>query len=187
MKIKKITHKGIVPVTTVLHKNFHNVRHGTRGKNLWAYSISISSKLLNAVVEPESAVLDKDNYVLLPILNNKTHLQDGMGNYMYFLSESDRDYDKNDFIILWEIPNKMFTAVKYSIGPNVELLGEGINGEGRHGKQYTSPAPVLEIRGPTVLKWTGKDKDGHWVSQDIKFNGSNDWTIDPLVIQKDNE
>ncbi len=161
------------------NKKYHNVKHGSYERGFWAYSIGVSKKLCNPDVDKEPMSLTDDNYKLIPIKRDGNPVVDKKDNIMYYLADDMSDEHRDDYLVLWNIPNACYRDVKYEFTGNVNEIGKGYNGKIRDNTQYISPSPVLEVVGPAVLRWSGITLNGDTVKQKIVFDNSN-WIIEPI-------
>ena len=191
MKIKKLTTNLLLPVKAdvVANKNkdknsiYYNIKHGGRGDGLFTYTIGVDKRLFKPTNTDDRLEFIDENYILLPIYENNVRKQDSKGNYLYFISTDGMEDHKNDYLLLWEIPNKFYMDVKYEINGDVKLIGEGSLGRTRGITSYTSPAPVLEIYGNCELSWSGLSEDGNLYKQRVTFkNGM--WNIGQLMVDE---
>lgn len=165
---------------------FYNIKHGGQGENLFMYTIGLNKKLFSPEAMSDTIELDDNTYILLPVYVDKKHKQDSKGNYLYFISIDHMDNHKEDYIILWEIPNKLYTEVTYTINGDASELGSGISGRSRGSTNYTSPSPVLEIYGECELCWTGVNANGIKHKQIISFKNG-DWNIGAIKTIEEEE
>lgn len=193
MKIIKLTASKISTVkgTVIVNKKntskYFNIRHGSASDGLHFYSIYMDSRYFKPVDNEATIDLPDDKYILKPVFKDKAHIKDSKGNYSYCLSIDDVEDHKKDFIVLWEIPNKFYKGVEYTIDGDVEKIGEGSSGRVRNGTVYSSPAPVLEVFGIATLTWSGtKTKDGIKYSQTITFKDSK-FQIGQIIKAENNE
>ena len=191
MKIMKLTSKRLSPVTPIIIKKkpntlYFNIKHGSRGDKLHSYTFGLDASKFKPTSISDELELKDDNYVLLPIYKNEEQRKDRAGHPMYFISTDDMDDHKNDYIILWEIPNKFYTNVEYTTSGNVNVLGEGKIGRSRGGEDYISPSPILEVYGVCSLEWTAC-KDGSRYKQSFSYDGEK-WSIEAMtIINKESE
>jgi len=191
MKIKKLTTSVLLPVTAdvIANKNkedtalFYNVKHGSRGEGLFTYTIGVDKRLFKPTNSNDKLSFDDNNYILLPIYDKKQHKKDSKNNYLYFISTDRMEEHKNDYIVLWEIPNRFYTDVSYDISGDVKLIGEGSLGRSRGSNIFTSPAPVLEVYGNCKLEWSGHDSKSTVYSQVITFKDGL-WNIGKLIAEE---
>jgi len=196
MKILKITASVIKPVkaVTVRSRNVnkpddlhYNVKFGSMGSDLWVYSMGVDRKLFKPKDAGDVLELTDDNYVLIPIKNNGDAIKDRKGNDIYYITVDHTEDHRKDTIALWEIPSRNYQNVEYTADGEVRVLGYGLTGKTRGSIKYISPAPVLEVMGDCVLKWTGIDKNNKEVSQTITYTSDGKWEIGLIKVGEENE
>ena len=184
MRIFKLTKTGLTGAVAEAHyikKNkqlVYVVKHGSSGNNLGYWMGRISTKVtvpnnINDVIK-----LDRNDYILTPVRLNDKVIKDRLGNTIYNISIDRSSIYSKDILLLWDIPNEDYVNVKYEITGKCSLIGEGTHGKDRGDIIYKSPAPILEIYGDCVLKWTAKDKDNNEYGQEISYiNEGEKWEI----------
>lgn len=195
MKILKLTAYTLAPVEPVVYRTKNNVSYynivvGTRDINHKRYIIKLNKHYFDPDTI-ENLTLNKDNYVLIPFLingkiadGNELH-KDSNGNPMYILSKDNETIHKKDILVFWEIPNIMYTDVKFNTSGYVEVIARASSGKTRQGKIYTSPYPVLEVFGDCRLSWSARDKNGCICRQDITYNQRDDkWDIGVITTEE---
>lgn len=187
MRILNLTTFGISTATarsTWNKKNlryYYNITLGFRGYEYKIYTIYLSHRHFKSEKNMEVLELTDNNYVLQPIKENGKIQKDNHGNPMYCIYCSDINNYKRDIVLIWEIPNKLYTDIMYEIKGDVRQLAEATYGQEREGKIYKSPIPVLEIFGDCELTWSGIDNHSLKVGQVIKYNYVLDqWDMKPL-------
>jgi len=190
MKIMKLTTSVLLPVTAEVVTNkskdnslFYNIKHGGRGSGLFTYTIGVDKRLFKPTGTHDKLHLIDNNYIMLPIYENKKHKTDSKGNYLYFISTDTMEDHKNDYIILWEIPNKFYSNVTFKTYGDVRVIGEGLLGRSRGIENYTSPAPVLEVFGNCTLEWSATDENGKMYSHKTSLDDDG-WKIGELTVVK---
>lgn len=185
MRIRKLTTNLLLTVRakTIINRSNNskhfNIRHGSASEGLHDYIIYVDSRYFKPETDETERLFDRDDYILKPVYKNDIHIQDRKDNYSYTLSMDDVEDHKKDYIILWEIPNKFYTEVKYEIKGNALILGMGHSGRVRENKLYSSPAPVLEVYGSTTLEWSGI-RDDTLYKQIITFK-DDQWIIGQVI------
>jgi len=189
MRILKLVDYKFIPVEPVVYTNkrndskYYNLIHGTKGVSTWKWSCSLDINYFT--VNDQPFTMDGDDYVLIPIRGVGGSIKkDIKGNAYYMLSKDNTYTHRKDILLLWEIPNKNYSDVKYTIVGDSEVLGSGCNGRIRGEKRYLSPAPIIEIFGDTTLTWSGVDTSGRTHSQTITYTRASDnWDINKINIQ----
>jgi hypothetical protein len=162
-------------------KLYFNIILGFRGYEYKMYTLYLSQRHFKAKKSMEELELKDNNYILQPIKINGELQKDTHNNPIYCIYCNDVNNYKKDIILIWEIPNKLYTNVKYEIKGDVTKLAEASYGQERDGVNYISPIPVLEIFGDCELTWSGIDKHSVKVGQIIKYNYVLDqWDIKSL-------
>ena len=185
MRIRKLTTNLLLNVKakTVNIKptgaTHFNIRHGSASEGLHDYIIYMDRRYFKPEDNVTEKVLNDDDYILKPVYKNNIHIQDRKDNYSYTLSRDEVEDHKKDYIILWEIPNKFYSDVKFDVSGNAIILGTGYSGRVRDGKVYSSPAPVLEVYGTTTLEWSGI-RDDKLYKQIITFK-DDQWNIGQVI------
>lgn len=188
MRILKLTGVDIRPAVAMVYKNkvsnalYFNIQHGSFGKNFWIYTCGLNKIFFTPKDEQDRITLSDDNYILKPIKRNKEKIKDGKENILYNISIDSMENHKKDCIIFWEVPNKNYTNVTYTISGNAAMIAEGITGKERNDTIYSSPAPIIEAYGNCKLEWSGLNNNGERVSQTINFDYVNDkFDIPPIT------
>lgn len=188
MKIMKLTSMTIAAAVAVVHANksknrrYFNIRHGSSGKDLWVYVCGLDVNYFSPKNTSDALTLDADNYILTPVIRRKEPVKDIKDNVIYNITIDNMIHHKKDYLVFWEIPNKNYTTVTYTINGKCSEIGKGITGKERNDKIYSSPAPVLEIYGSCSLYWEGIDEAGNKDFQTITYNyDENRWVVDNVV------
>jgi len=177
MKILKLDHIGIKNAKAVVFKNkknnelYFNIKHGS--SKFWVWSASLDKKYYKPKNDNDVLELSENDYILIPIKGKKEVLKDKKNNTLYFISKDYMEIHKNDILLLWEIPNKNYTSVKYKVEGNASVIGTGMAGKERDNVKYTSPAPVVEILGNCKLTWEAVDVNGDKYKQEIEYKNNN--------------
>ncbi len=185
MRIRKLTTNLLLNVKakTVNIKptgaTHFNIRHGSASEGLHDYIIYMDRRYFKPEDNITEKILNDDDYILKPVYKNNIHIQDRKDNYSYTLSRDEVEDHKKDYIILWEIPNKFYSDVKFDVSGNAIILGTGYSGRVRDGKVYSSPAPVLEVYGTATLEWSGI-RDDKLYKQIITFK-DDQWNIGQVI------
>ena len=188
MNVISIGIKDIRKVSTTVVNNkkkgikHHNIRHGSRGKNFWEYSIGVSSSICKVDDSEERVVLDDDNYILLPIMRKDIQVKDGRGNPMYYIDSDTQGNHDEDYLVLWNIPIIHDREIKFTVSGNAMILGNGVVGRIRNDNLLQAPAPVVEVTGSAILKWSYIDGED-LIKQTTTFNGKT-WTIGEIITEK---
>jgi len=188
MKIAKLTYQEVVPVSTtvITNKNnkYHNLKHGTKGSNLWEWSASLNVNIFPVI--DNSIRLDSDNYVVVPITKDKKLLTDTKGNVLYSITTDEVTSHRKDTLLLWELPIKNFKVVTYTISGDVIELGKGYIGKVRADRKQKIAAPILEITGDATLTWKATTYDNEVYSQTVNYSyNDNSWDINPPKLIKE--
>lgn len=165
------------PVVAELHKHkdssYFNLKHGTSGKSLWRYHISLDIKHFKPTEDLTTLELGQDDdYVIKPIYKNDVCVQDGLGNTCYLISKDTDTSHKNDSILLWVPKPRKVKEVKIFYNGYIELLAMGVSGKERGDRTVRVPSPVFEIDGSCSFGWVGIDEKGQYVRQVITYNYS---------------
>ncbi len=185
MKILRLTNYQVTPAVAEVYKhkgkNYFNLKHGMFGSNFWRWSCGLEYKHFKPKKDEVSLTLDNDNYTIVPVKHGGELLKDGMGNVVYNIGIDHSSAYRNDILLLWNIPNKLFKDVTYTLNGMCSEIGRGSVGRTRGTVIYKSPYPVIEIVGDTTLSWTGVDNDGNQYSQTVKYSyAENLWDIQPI-------
>lgn len=182
MRLINITSYSIGPAKAIAFKDrkgdmYFNIRHGGIGGSSYYCSISVHKDLGQPADMGETMQMTQQNYTLIPIYDKKNERfkKDRKGNSVYYVTEDNINDHRNDYVALWDIPNKLYKDVKYTIIGKATVLAEGSKAIVRDDITYTSPSPILEILGPCKLFWSAKTMDGMYTGQEIEFDGK-DWT-----------
>ncbi|MCI4435726.1 MAG: hypothetical protein JHC33_02800 [Ignisphaera sp.] len=190
MRLVRLELYGVVPVVATPFKNkrnnrlYYNIQHGikdtTHNSKTWKYVCELRINDFIPENESDTISLSNNNYTFKPVRHNGETVKDLKGNNVYIVGINNAATDKNDVIVFWEIPNKYYTDVKYTITGDCSIIGLGVNGKERDGKIYTSPAPVVEVLGDCILYWSGKTENNTIITQTIKYNHKNgSWDVPP--------
>ena len=194
MIIRRLTSKEIqlAKAATVVSKDkktlYYNLRHGTYGRGLYKWWCSFSTKFFVPENVTDTLVLEDDDYIIVPIKDNKNGglKRASNGDVCYTITKDDMEYHKSDILLLWEIPNKNYINVDYEIEGSGEQIGRGVTGKQRGDVMCRSTAPVLEITGDVTLTWEAKDINGKRFKQVIVYDSSvNSWDIQPIKELKE--
>jgi hypothetical protein len=186
MKMLKLTGLRVMPVYASVYigkrtqVRYFNIMHGSRDFSVW--SCGMNKRLFNPDNygrDVDKIELTDNNYTLVPVETAKNP-----NNTQFYAVYSDGvESHTTDIILFWEIPNKRYTEVTYSISGSCRELGSGVTGMTRDGIEYRSPAPVLEIYGDVTLSWSGKDMIGQSLSQTISYDyATASWKIPPMEV-----
>ena len=186
MKLLRLTYLATEEVKAQAFKSnnkesmHYAVKHGTDGSNFGYWLGRISKK----VSEPDNIsdvfTLKGNNFILLPVKRDSEILRDKLGNIVYTIGIDFNTMHQKDIILYWEIVNKNYNTIEYSISGDVSEIGKGYNGKDRGDIVYKSPAPVLEIYGNCTLNWTAVDVLGDEYTQEIVYH-DNDWDVKPIT------
>ena len=185
MRIRKLTTNLLLNVKAkiITNKNngakHFNIRHGSASEGLHDYVIYTDNRYFKPEENENEGAFNDDDYILKPVYKNDIHIQDRKDNYSYTISKDDVEDHKKDYIVLWEIPNKFYTDVKYEVSGNAIVLGTGYSGRVREGTLFSSPAPVLEVYGTTTLEWSGI-RDNVLYKQKVTFK-DDQWSIGQVI------
>jgi len=194
MKIVKLTWLGVESAKAQVYaskKNntmYFNIKHGSSGRQFgyWLGRVSHKVGVPNSI--GDELILDKDNYVLISTLNKDTNEVsiDKLGNVIYTIGVDYSTIHNKDLIVLWEIPNKNYTKVDYTVNGDVNIIGKATSGKDRGNKMYKSPAPVLEIYGDCELRWTAVNNSNEVIEQKVFYDYANSsWDISPINKTKE--
>jgi len=190
MKIVKLTTAEVKSVTCHAYSKYddngsifrrYTIRHGTMGKGFGYWLLPVMGNISIPEANDSVIELNNDYYTLI---NRKISgaSKDILGNDMYSLSRDFSTLHRKDLIVLWDIPNKNYTDVGYTINGDVELIGTGYNGKIRGEHTYKSPAPVLEVFGDCNMEWYATDKEGNKLTQKIAYDyASGQWDISTIT------
>ena len=165
-------------------KNRHyNLSHGSKGASTWRWYAGLDPRCFPN--DSNCVVLDNDNYNLKPVYSKNKLLKDAKGNICYNIVTDSNPEHKHDILLLWSIPVRNCTDVEFSIDGDVDIVGTGYSGKSRGEKSTVTPAPVLEITGDCVLKWSGTTKQGKSVKQTVSYRYyESHWTIGVLEFNE---
>lgn len=152
---------------------YFNIKHGSQGTELWAYSCELSKDYFIPELPSDELKLDQDNYVLIPVKKNGSVVKDKKGNALYMLTVDHNHNHRRDLLLFWEIPNVNYIDVTYSISGMANEIGKGWSGKDRGEYVFKSPAPVLEVYGDAMLEWSAKNKNGDTFKQTISIINGN--------------
>ena len=175
MKIKKLVGDIITPIKAITNDNekgtlYYNIKHGNKGPKGWVYSMGLDFKIFKPTESNSTIELNDDDYIIIPVMKHGKQVKDKNGNTIYFITKDDVTIHKTDLIIFWEIPNKNYRDVKYEISGAVTELACGKVSRVRDSNTYVSPAPILEITGKCVLKWSGVDEHNKRIVCTINYD-----------------
>lgn len=190
MRILKLDALNTSPmVATIYSKNskvYYNIKHGDTGYESKPLSYGIDKKILDPKLNKNEPfiLLNKSNYTIKPIYKkNIGKVQDTNGNDIYLVSADNNNSHVEDILLFWEIPNKNYKNVIYTLNGDCTKLGQSITKKERGNDTFITPAPVIEIFGECVLMWSGDSQDNKNVSQVIKIYKENDkliFNIEPI-------
>lgn len=201
MKILKIENNKIGPAVAYCGHNVkqnesnentysYYIKHGSFGKDLWAMKIYLHRKSFPPTKPGDTLILDKDDYNLSAIRKSTqdskrkspAYLKDRNDNNIYLISQAPEYKLDDTIIVLWNIPLRNLTNIKYKLHGGATSIGEGINGKTRIDKRMKAPAPLIEVYDDCILEWTGQDPvTGTLFKQNIKFvKNSDTWTSEDL-------
>jgi hypothetical protein len=180
MYFKKISLYDLSTPSATVFKNkktddlFFNLRLGITGEKTWEYILLFDKRKYIPKDANDKLELDGVNYNIKPIKDklpdNKFILKkDGKGNVQYVVSEDSSSFHKKDLILIWELPNRNFTNIKYEIKGPHNILAEAVTGKERSENIYTSPIILAELLGDCDLKWEGIQDTGDILEQSINF------------------
>lgn len=163
---------------------YYNIRHGAPGVNFgyWLGMISPSVAIPKDI--NDILTMDDDSYTLSAHRKNGETVTDKLGNVTYTINKDFSSMHKNDTLLLWEIPNKEYVDVRYSISGNAKEIGIGYNGKDRGDVVYKSPAPVVEVYGKAILAWTAINVDGEMQTQTIHIDQNGAFNIETIKVIK---
>lgn len=191
MIIKKLTSLKVSTVEAVAIQDkrtenlYFNIKHGSIGKELFMWWCGLAKKHFSPATADEKLALTGDEYILRPVRVGGELQYNKLNNLNYVLTLDAMEYHKTDVILFWEIPNKNYTDVSYTIDGDHNVIGTGTIGRERSGKLYTSPAPIIELYSSATLTWTGKTSNGEKVSQVITYDMSKGiWDINPIKTEE---
>lgn len=179
MRVLKLTAVTSSPAIATVYNNrrnkelYFNIKHGSQGTELWAYSCELSKDFFAPETPSAELKLDQDNYVLIPVKKNGDLVKDKKGNALYMLTVDHNHNHRRDLLLFWEIPNVNYTDVGYSISGMANEIGKGWSGKDRGEYIFKSPAPVLEVYGDAVLEWHAQNKAGDTFKQTINIVNGN--------------
>lgn len=188
MEIKRL-HNGIVTPASLdafLNNNngatHMNLTHGAKGVGGWKWFAGVDK----STVTDESALLTKNDYVLIPVYKAGKHIKDKAGNLCYNISRNSDPVHTSDLLVLWTPASKSYTDVKCTVLGGCEIIGSGKYPIGRGGRR-SLPAPVVEIYADATLRWVGTNPEGVVSQQLISYDyGRREWTTgDVLPVSKE--
>ncbi len=176
MKLARINETDIFDVSTEIisynnNKQHHNVKFGSKLKGLWRVTFGISKSIATVEKNPEPIWLLEDTYTLNPIIKKGKQLKDNRGNSIYYLDKDENisEADKKSILLFVEIPNYFYKNIDFTLTGNCLLIAKGYNGNLINDVMYSSPYPVILIKGNMELIWIGYNKDNLEVSQTINY------------------
>lgn len=192
MKIIRLTHLIALPATAIAIKNtrkdpavlYYNIKHGSKGRNFVMHTTSINAKLAVPNDEDDILELKGDNYVMRPSYKANKVCKDVVGNVIYNINVDTLENHRRDIICYWEIPNKNYIKVNYTISGEIVELGKGESGKDRGDITFKSPSPVLEITGDGKLSWCATDDKGDVYTQDIHVDIDAEFCFDIQPVKK---
>lgn len=162
----------------------YSIKHGTSGTDFGYWLLPVTSSIDIPTSDGDSKELNDNKYILVKRKQDNKSV-DRLGNNLYMLAMDYNTLHQKDLIVLWEIPNKNYTSVIYTINGDVEYLGKGYNGKVRGSIIYKSPAPVLEVFGDCTIGWEAVNKEGHTCTQQIAYDyARGQWDIQPIVTSE---
>lgn len=179
MRILKLTAVSCSPAIATVYSNrknkelYFNVKHGSQGSDLWAYSCELNKDYFKPDSASAELKMDADNYVIIPVKKNGQLVTDKKDNTLYMVTIDHNQNHKHDLLLFWEIPNVNYTKVEYKLSGMVNCIGTGWSGKERGNICFKSPAPVLEVYGNAVLEWSAIDQDGNSLKQTISIVNGN--------------
>lgn len=186
MRIMKLTGVTVKPATAGIYvskktqQKYFNIWHGARGMKTWC--CGLNKRLFNPDDTKELTLELVDNDYAIKQVDG---LSNPNGRPFYSIYKDTVETHLNDILLLWEIPNKRYTEVTYSISGEAHVIGEGETGSNRDNISYISPAPVLEIYGSCTLVWAGKNTDNQSISQTITYDyATAQFNINPMELLK---
>lgn len=161
---------------------YYNLRIGGTGTGNTRYHIGIDKNISKPETLNDLLVLDKNNYVIVPTIDRSTKKQkrDFNDNPIFYITKNNMKDHVHDYLVLWEIPNKFYTSVDYTVNGNVYVLAKVKQCKLRNDKRYESPALVLEVVGQCSLSWKAVDECNNTIQQKIYFDG-NHWQLGDVV------
>lgn len=151
-------------------KLYYNITVGSKNPKYKFYCMYLSTKCFLPKTENDELELTGNDYIISPVKSNGENQKDSNGNNLYCIYNGGSSNYKSDIVLIWEIPNRNYTDIKYTLEGDVELLAEASDGKERSDISYISPIPILEIFGDCVLRWTGKDRFNNPVGQVVKYD-----------------
>lgn len=183
MRIVTLTAYSLRPAVAVAFRNnkedmYFNIKHGGIGHASHVYSMGIDKSLGRPTSMDERLTLTKTSYVILPIVDKKTGVQkkDRNNNPVFYITHDTVNDHTNEYVVLWEIPNKRYTNVKYTLDGDAHVIAEGSHGKRREINGFHSPSPIIEVSGPCKLSWSAVTQDGRNIEQTILFDNDS-WSI----------
>lgn len=180
MYFKKISLYDVSPVVANVFKNkktggmYYNLRIGTPGEKTWEYNLLFDKRYYSPVEVTDRLTLDNNNYIIKPIKEKSSQgrfeaKKDKRGNVFYVVTEDQSSFHKKDLILLWELPNRNFTEIKYDVKGSHNIIAEAKAGKERDSEVFTSPILLIELLGDCILHWVGTQDSGAMLEQEIKF------------------
>lgn len=154
---------------------YYNISIGMDDLYFKQYILKLDAKYFKPKSIDDKLELSDDNYILKPyLIPHSNNIYRVKKNQVYMISKNNSHIQRSDILLLWEIPNKQYTNVKYKTEGFVNVIAEASAGRYRNNKIYSSPCPVLEIFGDCKLSWIGTDINGNKFSQNIEYNTVSD-------------
>ena len=180
MYFKKISCYDLVPCIATVYKNkktnglYYNLRLGTTGEETWEYVLLFDKRYFSPEAPIDRLELNKDNYIIKPVKERDKEgkllpKKDLKNNIIYVVGEDESSFHKKDLILIWELPNRNFTNIEYSIKGPHNILAEAKTGKERNNKVFTSPIVLVELLGDCKLSWEGTQDSGDALCQNINF------------------
>ena len=174
-------------------RTYFNILHGSKDVGYHCYKLYLDYKAFKdiALAKKDGYVLDGNDFVLKPIYKNDEVVKNFDNQSLYNIGREDNGHLHKTTLVLWEIPNFMYTDVAFRIVSGYAVvIGKGINGIERDNIKYTSPAPVLEVMGDVVIEWTAISKLTNERVGETLTRSNNIWTSkqikEELTDAKDN-
>jgi len=185
MKIIGINKDGIFNmatevVTSPQGKTHHNIKFGSKTKGLWRLSYGIDKRVVDPNVHKEPVWLTGSHYILNPVMRQGRQVKDNRGNGIYYITTKQHlsEEEKKDTLAFIELPNNFYRHVQFDLKGNCILIGTGYNGYNIDNVVYGVPYPVVLIKDDMKLTWTGVDKEGKKIRQEIAYIGGEPYISD---------
>lgn len=190
MKIVTITSDGVVPAIAKVTKNkknsnmYYNLRLGNYairpvGSPPNILPIGISKDIAVPTTFKDRLLLDRDDYVLLPIVKGGNHITNKAGSYLYYLDTSETAPLK-EMLAIVSVPMYNFTDVTISQDGMVNEIARGYSIKMVGDITYSSPQILFELFGKGTIKWRGVNSQGIH-EQVINVSSSMEITINPIT------